>query len=154
MSSYANNARSPKPFLSLSLSLSLSLFLSSNSVLVFPLTNFRLRSGFEILGDSAGEAFLVPALATSPPTELVSEASFDPYVNSYPILFLRFPLHLSFLFFNFGFLFGLIYIYIYIFFFFYCCERFQADKTDAEDQPPAKRRLSSAVVKVLNPSQF
>ena len=30
-------------------------------------------------------------------------------------------------------------------------EWFQADRTDAEDQHPAKRRLSSAVVKVKNP---
>ena len=62
------------------LSLSLSLSLSSHSVIVFPLTNFRLRSGLEILGDFAGEAFPVLDLATSPPTELVSEVSFDPYV--------------------------------------------------------------------------
>jgi hypothetical protein len=39
-----------------------------------------LRSDFEILGGFAGEAFPVPDLETSLPTELVSEVSFDLYV--------------------------------------------------------------------------
>ena len=78
--------------------------------------------------DSAGEAFPAPALATSPPTDLVSVVSFDLYV--FPVCFHRKKNWKEFDF-----------LFIYLF-------GFQADRTDSDGQPPAKRRLSSAVVKV------
>jgi hypothetical protein len=125
------------PFYSLSLSLSLSLSKLYAFLLFCVLTKKKKKTDNGASSRSSGtpQGRLFRCRPSQPGRQRTSSARF-PSTRMYPlpsILYL-FP-HKNET--TFDFIFGF--------------EWFQADRTDAEDQHPAKRRLSSAVVKVKNP---